>query len=132
MIYEFFDLEQKLAEQLALLKNEFGLKDNDLVRDYYSKWWEREVTKELEQRGLTADDDTMEGLVNRFAFDDKSMQLKDIGDPEIRKFVSEYQKTRLRDVKKVAQNPFEMVFLKVGASSLERILLSVGKEIWAY
>jgi hypothetical protein len=49
------------------------------------------------------------------------MQLKDIGDPEIRKWTSEYQKTRLRDVKKVAQNPFEMVFLKVGATSLERI-----------
>ena len=112
---------KKFHRDIDRLKDEFGLKDNDLVRDYYSKWWEREVKKELDQKGLTADDDTMEGLVNRFAFDDKTMQLKDIGDPEIRKWTSEYQKTRLRDVKKVAQNPFEMVFLKVGATSLERI-----------
>ena len=112
---------KKFHREIDRLKDEFGLKDNDLVRDYYAKWWEREVKKELDQKGLSADDDTMEGLVNRFAFDDKSMQLKDIGDPEIRKWTSEYQKTKLRDVKKVAQNPFEMVFLKVGATSLERI-----------
>jgi len=112
---------KKFHREIDRLKNEFGLKDNDLVRDYYAKWWEREVKKELDQKGLTADDDTMEGLVNRFAFDDKTMQLKDIRDPEIRKWTSDYQKTRLRDVKKVAQNPFEMVFLKVGATSLERI-----------
>jgi len=112
---------KKFHRDIDRLKSEFDLKDGDLVRDYYAKWWEREVKKELEQKGLTADDDTMEGLVNRFAFDDKTMQLKDIRDPEIRKWTSEYQKTRLRDVKKVAQNPFEMVFLKVGASSLERI-----------
>ena len=112
---------KKFHREIDRLRDEFGLKDSDLVRDYYAKWWEREIKKELEQKGLTADDDTMEGLVNRFAFDDKTVQLKDIGDREIRKWVSEYQKTRLRDVKKVAQNPFEMVFLKVGATSLERI-----------
>ena len=112
---------KEFHREIDRLKNEFGLKDDDLVRDYYAKWWEREVKKELDQHGLTADDDTMEGLINRFAFDDKTMQLKDIRDPEIRKWTSDYQKTRLRDVKKVAQNPFEMVFLKVGATSLERI-----------
>ena len=112
---------QKYIDEIDRLKSEFKLEDNDKVAKYYAKWWQREVTKELDKAGVQYQPEDVEDLVKRFAFDDRSKRLNTFQNKAVAKWASEYQKTRLKDVKKVAQNPFEMLFLRAGADSLKRV-----------
>lgn len=107
--------------EIDRLKNEFNLQDSDKVAQYYAKWWQREVSKELSKAEIKHDPEDVEDLVKRFAFGDKSKRLSAFENKEVARWASEYQKTRLKDVKKVVQNPFEMLFLKAGADSLKRV-----------
>ncbi len=118
---EYVTKTREYFDQINRLRDEFGLEDTDKVAQYYGKWWQREVNKELKNAGIKADPEDVDNLVKRFAFNDKSMKLSQFQNKELAQWASQYQKTRLKDVRKVAQNPFEMLFLKAGADSLRRV-----------
>jgi hypothetical protein len=118
---EYTEATKKFHGDIDRLASEFSLGDNDKVAEYYGRWWARELDKEAESAGLSLTPDVRSALIKRFAFDDKSLRLNQIKDREIRAWASEYQNTRLKQVRKVAVNPFEMMFLKVGALSMKRI-----------
>lgn len=118
------ELEEKTIEyhkQIDKLRDDIGADDNTPVAEYYKQWWENEIKDELSKIGVEPDVDTLDGLVNRFAFDDKSMKARDIQDPKIRKWLSRYQKETFPQKQKQARAPFEMLFLRVGNDSLTRI-----------
>lgn len=104
------------------LKNEFELEDESKVSEYYGKWWKREIEKEARSSGIELSDQDMGALIDRWAFGNKEgFKINDIQDQKVKQFVKEYESNNLEKARKTVQNPFEMLFLKVGAFSLQRV-----------
>ena len=107
--------------EIDRLASEFNLGDEDRVSEYYARWWSRELDKEAENAGVQLAPDVKKNLIMRFGFEEKGFRLASIPDPATKKWAAEYQNTKLKHAQKVAQNPFELLFLKVGAMSLQRV-----------
>ena len=107
--------------KLDSLRSEFNLSNNSPIGDYYKAWWERELDNEFQRHHLQPDESTKDALVRRFAFGDKSHRLTSIKDKNIKKWASDYQKNKHKQMHKKVQRPFEMLFLRVGADSLRRV-----------
>ena len=111
----------KLVGQVDQLAAKFNLGDDSKVAEYYARWWSQELDSEAQKHGLNLTPDLKTALIKRFAFDDKSLKLNQIKDPAVKKWASDYQKGPYKDTKKRSQAPFEMIFLRTGATSLQRV-----------
>lgn len=118
---EYEKKAKQYMDDIDRLRDEFNLQDNDKVAQYYVHWWDREIGKELDKVGINASPEAKKALIKRFAFGDKSKRLSQFKNPKLRAWASHYQKNQLKKTQKVAQNPFEMLFLRVGAESLKRV-----------
>jgi hypothetical protein len=124
------ELEEKTREyhsEIDRLAGKIDADDNTPVSEYYRKWWENEVTKELGKIGVEPDVDQLDALVNRFAFGDKSVKAGKFP-PDIKKWLSQYQKNVYKHKVKEARAPFEMLFLRAGNDSLGRIKDFLGSN----
>jgi hypothetical protein len=93
------------------------LSDNDGIAEYHQAWWTDFVQK---KSPVAVDNNTLMGLVKRWAFYDKSFRLdnKNISNPKVLEWA---QKIDKEDHAKIAKNnirPFEDIFLGVGAEVL--------------
>jgi len=118
--HELADKSKQYHEEIDNLRDMIGADDNTPVSEYYRKWWENEIQQSLDSAGLEADVDQMEALVNRFAFDDKSVKAASFP-PEMKKWLAQYQTEVFPQKQKEARAPFEILFLRVGNDSLNRI-----------
>ena len=131
---DFSKSKAKYFSQLAKLQSEFNLKDNDEVSLYHQKWWERFVFRKAVEYKYTIPTHVLQRLVQRWAFFDKSYGLrnlqKDIDDTKFSDWVVGFdKKNHLNQVKENMQ-PFETLFLQLGAEILENVsdLLTVNPQ----
>jgi hypothetical protein len=110
-------LKGKYNGKITKLQSQFGLSDNAGIAEYHQAWW----TDFIQKKSPTAvDNNTLIGLVKRWAFYDKGFRLdsKNISDPKVLAWA---QKIDKEDHAKIAKNnirPFEDIFLGVGAEVL--------------
>ena len=104
----------KYTTAVSKLQSEFGLKDTDGVADYHQAWWRNFIKK----AGKKLNGVETEGLIKRWAFDDKSMRIGDIKDEKARTWAEGIDKNSKQDIAKGNLRKFEDIFLGVGAEVL--------------
>lgn len=124
-IEDFEDQQAALFNELDQLRNQYKLSDSDLLSDYHRAWWTSIVNKAAEKLNIQISDDLAETLVDRWAFGDKSTSLtalkKQIESPELLNWVLQIDKTDLKQYQKRNMEPFESIFLRLGALVLSNV-----------
>lgn len=116
---DFTANRDKFTQKVIDLQNRYGLIDSDEVSRYHEMWWRELIDKEFP----SLDQDVKEGLLKRWAYDDKkSIDMrsleKTIGKVEsdkIKKFDKEDVKKRFKE----NIRPFEDLFLELGSVILK-------------
>jgi len=118
--------EERSAEYTATfdrLQSEFDLPDDATLEDYQLAWWDRHI----DTLGIDIPNDIREGLVRRWAMDDKkALKMTDVKDKELRAKLTEYEaggKTNgpLGQARKAANAPFRKTFLRIGVDTMRRV-----------
>ena len=140
-VIDFDDQQSALYKELDQLRDRYKLRDTDLVTDYHREWWREVITDKAKEFKVDLDDEVIDLLVDRWAFFDKSVNINNIkkqimvnetlneqvhGLAQFAEWVSDFDK---KDVKKFWKDniePFESIFLRLGA-----IVLSNAKNFLA-
>lgn len=109
------------AETLDRAVASFELDENATLAEYRQAWWAQEIQKEMERTGINLSEEEFDGIIRRWADGDKKFGVKDIQDPETKKWFRDYEKNSLQPAQKKMIRPIETVFLRAGADSLRRV-----------
>ena len=124
-IEDFEDQQAAFFSEIDSLKNQFGLKETDRVSEYHRAWWKNVVQSKANQFDYAIPEDVLEILTNRWAFNDKSTRInnvvKMIDNEAYAQWVSAFDKKDFKAYQKQNIEPFESIFLKLGAVVLKNI-----------
>ena len=111
------------VNSLTTLQNKMNCTDTDTLGLWHQRWWEKYIETNVKRLGVEIEEKTIEGLVKRWAFYDKSFSLnsKNIPNQELLNWSKEVDKTKLQDQQKKNVQPFEMLVLKFGAEVLKNV-----------
>ena len=117
----FEEKKSYFMKQIEDLQKRYNLADTDEVSKYHEMWWRELIASTFP----TLDDITKEGLVKRWAFDDKkTLNMRDvskqIGASEYKK-LQEFEKTDAKKKYKENIMPFENIFLELGSVVLKNV-----------
>jgi len=118
---QYQERTQKYSDTLDRASTSFGLDDSSTLAEYRQAWWAGEIQKEMERTGVDITEDEFDGLIRRWADGDKKFGVKDIINPETKKWFRQYEKESLQNAQKKMIRPIETVFLQAGADSLRRV-----------
>ena len=104
-------LKPKYISMINKLQGEFGLADKAGISDYHQAWWKNFIQKS----GKTLAPLEVEGLIKRWAFDDKSFGIRSIGDEKARTWADGIEKQDKSKITKENIMKFEEIFLGVGS-----------------
>jgi hypothetical protein len=110
-------LKGKYNTQIQKLQSQFKLSDNAGISEYHQAWWTDFVQKKSPS---ALDNNTLMGLVKRWAFYDKGFRLdaKNISDPKVLAWAQGIDKNDHAKIAKDNIRPFEDIFLGVGSDVL--------------
>jgi hypothetical protein len=129
-----FDQNQaKFIKKVEELRDRFGLTDSDPVSRYHEMWWREQI----EQLFGDFPQDVKEGLLLRWAYDDKkTFNMRDLGKSltkEQEAAVKQFDKDDVKKKYKENIRPFEDLFLELGSIILKNasnfLALSPDKEM---
>ena len=122
-ISNFEDQQAAFFDEIAQLQNRYGLKETDRVTEYHKEWWRDVIASQAEKMGFNIPDDILNILIHRWAFFDKSESMaalkKRIDNPEFLNWVQEFDKNEFKRYYKQNMEPFETLFLRLGAVALK-------------
>ena len=111
--------------QLNKLKNRFNLKDNDKILQYHIEWWKQFITNKAKEFKYEITNKVFETLLNRWAYNNKSYKIVDIrklvDNDDFLNWLNKFDKTDYQKQFKKNIEPFELLFLKLGAQILSNI-----------
>jgi hypothetical protein len=110
-------LKGKYNGKITKLQSQFGLTDNAGIAEYHQAWWTDFVQK---KSPVAVDNNTLMGLVKRWAFYDKGFRLdaKNITNEKVLAWAQKIDKEDHAKIAKQNIRPFEDIFLGVGAEVL--------------
>ena len=121
--YDFEDQQAAFFSEIDQLQNKFGLQPTDLVTEYHKAWWSDVIKSKAQTYAYDIPDNVLESLVYRWAFNVKSTNItilkKGIDNPEFANWVAEFDKKDFKVHQKQNMEPFENIFLKLGAVVLK-------------
>ena len=121
--YDFEDQQAAFFSEIDQLQNNFGLQPTDLVTEYHKEWWSDVIKSKAQTYAYDIPDNILESLVYRWAFNIKSTNItilkKGIENPEFANWVAEFDKKDFKVYQKQNMEPFENIFLKLGAVVLK-------------
>lgn len=116
------DFSEKLPyfmKKIEDLRNRYGLADHDEVSRYHEMWWREEIDKSFGD----LPQDVKEGLLLRWAYDDKKTldfrQIAKMIDAKQMEAIKQYDKIDSRKKYKENIRPFEDLFLEFGSVVLK-------------
>jgi len=120
----FEDYQDALYNEIDQLRDKFSLQDTDVVAAYHRAWWRDVIETKAREVGYNIPEDLLETIVNRWAFADKEINItkikKAIENPEFLEWVQNTDKDSvLKKIQKTNIQPFETIFLKLGAIVLK-------------
>ena len=122
-VIDFEDQEKAFINEVDQLRNLYELKDTDLVTEYHKAWWVDVITTKANEMNYELSNDLLNVLVYRWAFADKSTSLKAlkkmITNPAFLAWVIEFDKGDYKKYFKQNMEPFESIFLRLGAVVLK-------------
>jgi hypothetical protein len=124
-IEDFEDRQAAFFAEIDSLRNQFGLKETDVVSEYHKAWWKNIIQEKANQLGYAISEEVIELLVYRWAFNDKSTSItkikKLIDNQSFADWVSVFDKKDFKLYQKQNIKPFESIFLRLGAVVLKNI-----------
>ena len=122
-ISDFEDQQLAFFNEIDQLRKRYNLKDTDRVTEYHRAWWADVIKSQAEKMGYAIPQDILNALVFRWGFFDKSANLttlkKQIDNPEFLNWVLEFDKKEFKQYYKQNMEPFETIFLRLGAVVLK-------------
>jgi hypothetical protein len=109
--------------KLTTLQNKMNCLDTDTIGVWHQRWWEKYIKKNTKEAGLTIDEKTIEGLVKRWAFYDKSFALNstNISDGNLLTWAKNTDKLKVMEQMQKNVQPFELLVLEFGAEVLKNV-----------
>jgi hypothetical protein len=115
---DFEDQQAAFFAEIEQLEKRYGLKDQDMIREYHKAWWRDVIASKAQELGYQIPEDVLNALVLRWSFDDKSTNIamlkKQIASPEFAAWVTEFDKKDFKAYRKQNLEPFESIFLRLG------------------
>jgi hypothetical protein len=122
-VENFQDYEDALFTELNQLRDKYQLQDTSYLSDYHKAWWKDVIKEKANEMNYDISDDLIEQLTNRWSFNDKSNSIvkikKMIDNPEFLEWVSVFDKKDFKQYQKDNLQPFESIFLKLGAEIMK-------------
>jgi hypothetical protein len=119
----FEDQQAAFFAEADQLKDRYGLTDTDLVSDYHKAWWADVIREKAQAVGYEIPDSVLSLLIARWAFFDKSTSIvavkKQIDNADFANWVNEFDKKDFKTYYKQNMEPFESLFLRLGAVVLQ-------------
>ncbi len=110
-----------IGRRIARLQEMYGLDDNSTIEDFKLAYWEDKLIELSQETGVEFTKQEFEGIARRWALGDKSFKVKDIEDPEKKRWFREFEAKELKRAQQEATRPLEQIFLQTGALSLRRV-----------
>jgi hypothetical protein len=112
---DFSTNKQKFINKVIELQKRYGLNDGDEVSRYHEMWWRELIDKEFPN----APQDIKEGLLRRWAYDDKTTlnmrSLDKVLTPDESAKIKKFDKEDVKKKYKENIRPFEDLFLELGS-----------------
>lgn len=112
---DFSQNKQKFINKVIELQKRYGLNDGDEVSRYHEMWWRELIDKEFPN----APQDIKEGLLRRWAYDDKTTlnmrSLDKVLTPDESAKIKKFDKEDVKKKYKENIRPFEDLFLELGS-----------------
>jgi hypothetical protein len=122
-ISNFEDQQAAFFNEIDQLRSKFGLKETDQIAEYHKAWWRDVIKTQADKMGYEIPENVLNALINRWAFFDKSESIttlkKQITNPEFLNWVQEFDKNEFKRYYKQNMEPFETLFLRLGAVALK-------------
>jgi len=122
-ISNFEDQQAAFFNEVAQLQNRYGLKDTDRLTEYHRAWWSDVIKTQADKMGYDIPENILNTLIYRWAFFDKSESMaalkKQIDNAEFLNWVQEFDKNEFKRYYKQNMEPFETLFLRLGAVALK-------------
>jgi hypothetical protein len=122
-VEDFQDYQDALFKELDQLRDKYNLKDSDKLSEYHKAWWSDVIRDQAQKFNYDIPEEILKQLVNRWSFNDKSNTIvkikKQIDNPEFLEWVSAFDKKDFKKYQKQNIEPFESIFLKLGAEIMK-------------
>ena len=122
-VENFEDQQAAFINEIDQLRDKFGLQDTDVVSEYHKAWWADVIRTKAQQMQYDIPDDVLNTLIYRWAFYNKSTSLtalkKQIDNAQFLAWVLDFDKKDFKSVAKQNMEPFESIFLRLGAVVLK-------------
>jgi len=122
-VYDFEDQQDAFFNEIDQLRNRYNLKETDRVTEYHKAWWKDIIQTKAKELGYDIPENILNTLIYRWAFNDKSTNIsvlkKEITNPEFESWVTEFDKKDFKMYQKQNMEPFETIFLRLGAVVLK-------------
>ena len=122
-VENFQDYQDALFKELNQLRDKYQLKDTNYLADYHKAWWRDIIKEKASEMNYDISDELIDQLVRRWSFNDKSNTIvtikKQIDNPEFLNWVSTFDKKDFKQYQKDNLQPFESIFLKLGAEIMK-------------
>ena len=122
-VENFQDYQDALFNELDQLRDKYNLKDTDSVSTYHKAWWRDLIKEKASKVGYDIPEEIIDQLVTRWSFNDKSNSIvkikKQITNPEFVEWVTLFDKKDFKVYQKQNLEPFESIFLKLGAEIMK-------------
>ena len=122
-VADFEDQQAAFFNEIDQLKDHYDLQDSDVVTEYHKKWWADVIREKAQQMQYDIPEDILNTLIYRWAFFEKSTSLtalkKQIDNPQFLEWVLAFDKKDFKTYWKQNIQPFESIFLRLGAVVLK-------------
>ena len=118
-VADFEDQQAAFFNEIDQLRTRYNLKDTDQVTEYHRAWWADVIRSKAQQLGYDIPDDVLNALIYRWGFFNKSTNIsilkKQIDNLEFVTWMTEFDKKEFNQYYKQNMEPFESIFLRLGA-----------------
>jgi hypothetical protein len=122
-VYDFEDQQSAFFNEINQLRQRYNLKETDRVTEYHKAWWNDIIQTKAKELGYDIPENILTALIYRWAFNDKSTNIsvlkKEITNPDFEAWVTEFDKKDFKVYQKQNMEPFETIFLRLGAVVLK-------------
>ncbi len=122
---DYKEKRQEFLSMLSTIKSRYNLADEDRIAKYFFKWWKEYITQNAKNYRYKLPKDAMNALVRRWAFDDKKTSIRQIANmidnKDFLTWMLQFDRDGVKEQRKVASRPVEMLFLKLGVRVLRNL-----------
>ena len=115
----------ELVKTLEDLRKKHNLQKDDKMSLYFQAWWKNYITNTAKQYSYDIPANILQQLINRWAYDNKDINIRAIRDgiqnEDFKNWVMNFEKSGLREQRKIAVKPVENLFLKLGVYVLKNV-----------